>query len=152
MPLNIEEDDCKKTQKDKEAFIEPLPIMTSTDKDRIDSSSKNIIVPDHDLYSSEQSKIQDHTFNFFSPSDKTEFSVRCRIVFKGLNRKNKIAKYYFFVDLNRHLLLALVVSQLYDYPMTQILLLELICLIFLVFLIILKQRQICIYVISMNLL
>lgn len=177
----IEVDECKKAPKDKnkiEVFIEPVTLMTNTCKDRIDSSSKNVIIPD--LPFTELSKSNDRTMEngksnygfsrfkekkknvlaiycnmliafgkkilnsimkFFSPSDKKEFSVRCKIVVKGLNRKKKLAKYYFFVDLNRHLLLALVVSQLYEYPMTQVLLLELICLIFLIFLLIFKPFE-----------
>ena len=150
---NIEEDESSKPQKDNDIIVpdnELLPTEFSKTQDRTAENGKSnyglsrskekkkkILAIYCNMLVTFGKKLLKRIINLFTPSDKTEFMI----VIKGLNRKKKLAKYYFFVDLNRHLLLALVVSQLYDYPMTQILLLELICLIFLVFLIIFKPFE-----------
>ena len=77
----------------------------------------------------------------YRPKDEREFSFRYSVLVKDLKKHKTIAKFYFFIELIRFLLLSLIVSQFYANPLAQVCLLEVVCLFFLIFLIAIKPFE-----------
>jgi len=78
----------------------------------------------------------------YQPKDEREFSFRYSVLVKDLKKNKTIAKFYFFIELIRYLLLSLIVSQFYANPLAQVCLLEVVCLFFLIFLIAIRPMKI----------
>ena len=66
--------------------------------------------------------------NKYFSKDQQQFNFSYRILLKGVKKNNGIIKYYFVLDLFRYVLLTFFVTMLLEFPLAQIIVLELICL------------------------